>query len=110
MLCRYSFDTSVGVILWQIGLFGYAHWDPSYQSTSDRLSIFVEYMSSFYDLDHEIILYGAAEAPLGKAKVLKLPLRSLPDVALPEVATLYIPPKQPPTIDLEMAKRLGIKV
>ncbi|WP_188112934.1 hypothetical protein [Mycobacterium simiae] len=67
-------------------------------------------MSSFYDLDHEIILYGAAEAPLGKAKVLKLPLRSLPDVALPEVATLYIPPKQPPTIDLEMAKRLGIKV
>jgi len=108
VLCRYSFDTSVGLILWQIGLFGYAYWDPEYKSSSDRLTTFVEYMANYYDLDHEVVLYEASEIPLGNARVTRLPLSALPDNPLPGVATLYVPPGKRPVADLDLARRLGI--
>jgi hypothetical protein len=110
VLCRYSFDTSVGLILWQIGLFGYAYWDPEYKSSAARLKIFVEYMADYYDLNHEVVLYEASEVPLGNARVVRLPLSALPNSPLPGVATLYVPPRSRPAPDLDLARRLGIKI
>lgn len=110
VLCRYLFDTSVGLILWQIGLFGYAYWDPEYKSSAARLKLFVDYMAGHYDLNHEVILYEASEVPLGNARVVRLPLSALPDSPVPGVATLYVPPRRRPTPDLDLARRLGIKI
>jgi hypothetical protein len=110
VLCGYAFDTSVGLILWQIGLFGFANWDPTYPSAHERLELFVEYMSQFYDGQHEVLLYEASESPLGNPRVTKTTLRNLPNCSVSGVATLYVPPKGQPTVDRSIARRMGIRV
>lgn len=110
VLCRYAFDTSVGLILWQIGLFGFANWDPTYSSAYERLQVFVEYMRQFYDEEHEVLLYEASESPLGNARVTRTLLRDLPNCSISGVATLYVPPKGRPTVDRSMAQRMGLRI
>jgi len=110
VLNKYRFDPSAGLILWQIGLFGYAYWDPQYKGNPEALKELVEYLKEFYKADHEVVLYEASEFPLGNARVQRLSLAQLPETTISGVATLYIPPKSLPSIDLAMAQRLHIPV
>jgi hypothetical protein len=108
LLNKYRFDTSAGLILWQIGLCGYAYWDGEYKANRKGLEVLVDYLKDFYGESHEVFLYEASELPLGNAKAQRLSLSTLPDAKISGVATLYIPPKAPPSPNLEMARRLGI--
>lgn len=108
VLNRYRFDTSAGLILWQIGLFGNAYWDPKYKASSKKLRVLVDYLKEFYGSDHEVVIYEASEFPLGNAKFQRLPLSGLPRAKISGVATLYVPPRVLPSADLDMAKKLDI--
>jgi len=108
LLNKYRFDTSAGLILWQIGICGYAYWDPEYKVNSEGLKVLVDYLKDYYDIDHEVVLYEASELPLGNAKIQRLPLSGLPQTKISGVATLYVPAKAPPSVDLNMARKLGI--
>jgi Tetrapyrrole (Corrin/Porphyrin) Methylases len=110
LLNKYRFDTSAGLILWQIGLFGYSYWDPEYKANTKSLDVLVGYLADHYGASHEVVLYEAAEFPLAKPTAERLPLSRLPQTRISGVATLYIPPKSRPSTDLTAARELGVPV
>lgn len=109
LLSRYSFDASSGLLLWQIGVFGYALWDPRYKPTPKHLQILVEYLTPHYGPDHKVVLYEASELPLGAPRIRSLRLCELAHSNPSPITTLYIPPRRLPQADLEVAKKLGFK-
>lgn len=108
VLNRYRFDTSSGLLLWQVGLFGYARWDPEYKPNPSYLKVLMEYLGQHYPPEHEVILYEASELPLGNPTVQPLPLTALAEAQMSGVTSLYVPPRALPSADLELAKKLGI--
>jgi hypothetical protein len=110
VLNKYRFDPSAGLILWQIGLFGYSYWDPEYKANSKSFEVLLTYLTDYYDASHEVVLYEAAEFALGNPTIQRLPLSSLPQAKISGVATLYVPPKNRPSTDLVAARKLGIPI
>lgn len=108
VLNKYRFDTSAGLVLWQVGLFGYAYWSAHYEPNRERLKVLADYLASHYGSEHEVVLYEASEFALGTPEVNRVPLSGLSQAAMSGVATLYVPPKTQPSTDMEMARQLGI--
>jgi hypothetical protein len=108
LLNKYQFDASAGLILWQVGICGYAYWDSQYHVHTKGLEVLVEYLERSYGSGHEVVLYEASEFAVASPKVIRIPLSKLADTNISGVATLYVPPKSPPSIDMEMANRLGV--
>lgn len=109
LLNQYRFDTSAGLLLWQVAFLGYLYWDPDYEADPQRLQVLVEYLTPYYGGEHEIVLYEASEFPLGNPFVRKLRLQDLASAEMLPITTLYVPPKQLPNADLGFAKKLGFK-
>jgi hypothetical protein len=108
VLNQYRFDTSAGIVLWQVGLFGFAYWDPDYKPNPAHLQVLVDYLSKHYGAEHEVVIYEAAELPLGNPRVQRCPLSALSAAKLLAISTLYVPPKGLPSANLDLAKELGI--
>ncbi len=109
LLYKYRFDTSVGLILWQVGVLGETIWAPPHKAARDRLDILADYLINYYGGDHEVVFYHAPELPAGQPAIERLRLSELPHAQLLHISTLYIPPKGRPSYDYEMAKRLGME-
>jgi hypothetical protein len=106
VLNRYKFDSLAALILWQVGLFGDAYWQRRHSVKPEALAVLADYLASEYGAEHEVVLYEASEFPLGNPRVQRVPLSELAAVAISGVATLCVPPKAPPSVDIEMARRL----
>ncbi len=109
LLYKYRFDTSVGLILWQVGVLGEVLWDPPHKAVRGRLPILADYLIDHYSSDHEVILYHAAELPAAQPSIERLQLHELPNAKLVSLSTMFIPPKGRAEFDAEMAKRLDMK-
>jgi hypothetical protein len=72
------------------------------------LEVLVEYLERFYSSAHEVVLYEASEFAVASPKVIRIPLSKFAETDISGVATLYVPPKCLPSIDMEMADRLGV--
>lgn len=91
LLYRRQFDSSCHLILWQIDIIGVLD-NPLLHDNRKGASILVDYLKSYYNVDHEVILYEAAQYPSFEPKILKLPLNKLPTANFSRISTLYIPP------------------
>jgi hypothetical protein len=74
-----------------------------------NMPIFVEYLESFYGPEHQVILYEAAQYPVCKPKIQRLPIKQITAAKPSGITSLYLPPKILPAINEEMLDRLGLK-
>ncbi|MFB2919584.1 SAM-dependent methyltransferase [Aerosakkonema funiforme] len=107
LVYKRKFDTSSSLILWQFGIVGELSFNPEIRA-SRCLPILIEYLQQYYDPDHEIIIYEAAQYPVCTPVIQHVPLAKVPEILDNSMSTLYIPPKAPASPDLEMLDRLGI--
>lgn len=105
---RYRFDPSAALILWQLGVLGETRWEPGAPVRRDRLELLAGYLSTHYGSDHEVVLYEASELPGGNARIERVALRRLGDARIVGVATLFVPPKAPPSADSETVRQLQL--
>ena len=101
------FDTSTGLILWQIGVIDNLSIGQS-KTPLLALSMLIEKLQPHYGLDHEVIVYEAAILPGYSPQIQPVPLGQLSSARLTPASTLYIPPTQPAAVDRQIAKRLGL--
>lgn len=107
LIRRRKFDPTSALILWQIAVIGnlgfHKERGPAY-----GLTVLSEVLATQYSPDHEVIVYEAAVYPVCQPMIQRLPLARLPEAQITEVSTLYVPPKGPAPVDVEMMARLGM--
>ncbi len=107
LVCKPNFDTSRSLILWQFGFVGDWSFNPEVH-VSRGLPILIEYLQEYYDPEHEVVVYEAAQYPVCEPVIQRVPLVKIPEAQGLAMSTLYVPPKAPPSPDLEVLDRLGI--
>jgi uncharacterized protein YabN with tetrapyrrole methylase and pyrophosphatase domain len=100
------FDTSTPLILWQVSVIGQT--ETAFEPNRIALDALVERLGERYGPDHEVVLYEAAQYPVGGPTIERLPLGRLAEAPMPPLATLYVPPIRSPEPDLNVFDRLGI--
>ncbi|BAQ68057.1 hypothetical protein NHU_00890 [Rhodovulum sulfidophilum] len=101
--------TDEHVVIWQIGCVGDLGFNFSGYDNR-HLNILVDYLEKFYDADHEVVHYVGSQYPMCPAIVQRMPLKDLRTASVTGLSTLYIPPQDELKTDVEMARRLGLKV
>ena len=106
LIYRYSVEPSALLVLWQVGFLGQVTTpdDPA----PVPLEILVEYLRDFYPEDHDAIIYQASPYPIWAPLIRRVPLAALAAAELPPMATLVVPPRTRPAVDLRMLDRLGM--
>lgn len=107
MLYQHRPDPTTHLLLWQIALAG-EYTLTEFCTTADRLQILVEHLSQWYPLEHEVVIYEAANLPLQPPRIERLPLKALPHAELTVISTLLIPPAKPLQLNDIMLAKLGI--
>jgi hypothetical protein len=99
-------DPSAALILWQIGAVG----DPLYHRDGYNLSLLpllVARLCQFCPPDHVCTVYEAAIYPDIDPTIRQAPIRSLTEMTLTWVSTVYIPPSRPSSRDTYVLSRIG---
>jgi uncharacterized protein YabN with tetrapyrrole methylase and pyrophosphatase domain len=99
-------DTRVPLVLWQIGALGRIEHASHYDYR--HIAILSEVLQLLYAQTHEVVIYEAASNPLRDPIIEFVPLDRLVDASVTTRSTLYVPPRDDPSIDYEMARRLGV--
>ncbi len=110
LIYAHRFDTSAGLVLWQVGVLGETRWDPLHKAVPGRLRVLADYLADFYGRDHQVFLYRAAELPSGRPAIEGVSLGDLPGAKLIEAGTLYVPPKGRPNLDSQMVGKLAMEL
>jgi hypothetical protein len=105
---KINFDSSAGLILWQVGVLGEVLWNPPHLAVSERLPLLARYLTDYYGADHEVVLYHASPYPASQPEIERIPLSSLAKAKLVSSAILYVPPNGHVKFDPEMADKLGL--
>ncbi len=109
LLYKRRFDPRGHLILWQVDIIGVLS-NPQMHNNKKGARLLVKYLSNFYELNHEVILYEAAQYPLLEPTIQRMHLSQLPDANFSRISTLYVPPRKENTYDIEMLKELDINV
>jgi hypothetical protein len=106
LLHRRPIDAACALVLWQIGVVGEtgAVTDPQYR----HLDLVAERLAAVYGTDHEVVVYEASPYPVASAMVERVRVADLPSAPMTPLATLYVPPATAPSVDGEVAVRLGL--
>jgi uncharacterized protein YabN with tetrapyrrole methylase and pyrophosphatase domain len=107
ILYQHRPDPSTHLLLWQIALAG-DHTLTQFSTTSERLQVLVDLLSQWYPLDHEVVIYEAANLPLQQPRIERLALNALPQAKLTVISTLLIPPSQALQLNEIALAKLGI--
>ncbi len=107
MLYQHVPNPCTHVVLWQIALAG-EHTLTQFSTTKQRLHILVEHLSQWYPIDHQVIIYEAANLAVQSPRVEHIALADLPDARLTTISTLLIPPQQALALNPAMLAKLGI--
>jgi uncharacterized protein YabN with tetrapyrrole methylase and pyrophosphatase domain len=105
LLYRREYDSSSHLILWQpfvIGVLGI----PQNHDPKKGLQLLTYYLKEKYSLDHEIILYEAAQYPGFSPSIKSIKLKSLPEEKISSLTTLYVKPAKIKQADVSMLKLL----
>jgi Tetrapyrrole (Corrin/Porphyrin) Methylases len=103
---KYKFDTSTGLVLWQLGVLGENDWAPPHPNVRPRLETLAEYLMGYYRPTHRVFLYHAPEFPTSPPVVEELALADIPKARFFTISTLYIPPQDRPERNLENIRAL----
>jgi hypothetical protein len=83
-------DTAGLVLLWQVALSGDLSCSRMH-AERDGLQALVDKLLRWYPVDHEVILYEAAQLPIGSPRIERLALCDLPAAHYEEYTTLVMP-------------------
>lgn len=92
LLYRRRFDSTSGLILWQVGALGEVTGRSAF-CRPERLQTLVETLRRHYPAKHEVVIYYASTFPAYPPVVQRLPLVDLPRTRVAPLATLYVPPR-----------------
>jgi uncharacterized protein YabN with tetrapyrrole methylase and pyrophosphatase domain len=103
------FDPCTPLILWQIGVIA----DLSVREPGTRneqgLRALVDTLVEHYCAEHEVVVYRAAQWPIGDPSIERIPLARLAAAEITPLSTLYVPPLPDLPVDQEMIDRLGLR-
>lgn len=106
---KHTLDLYSYVVLWQIGLAG--EWTlQSFATSKSNLEKTVSYLSRWYPLSHEVIIYEAPFLPTQQARIERFPLSELSEKELGMSSTMVIPPLKKLELDEEGLKLFGLTV
>lgn len=98
-----KFDPRSHLILLQVGNIGRHD-----QVLTSRVSVLKEYLLQFYQAEHLVCYYEAAQYPLSKSRKDYFPLSEIEKQPVSSLTTLYVPPMSLATYNIDMINKLGI--
>jgi len=101
-------DPSSHLILWQVGSIGVLGHVRSHDN-SKGAKLLLNHLIQYYHVDHQVILYEAAQYPHLEPRIDTLRLTELPEAPFSRISTLYVPPLCKVPCDEAMLITLGIK-
>ncbi|MBV9576867.1 MAG: uroporphyrinogen III methylase [Gammaproteobacteria bacterium] len=109
LIYRRRIDSSNHIILWQVGIIGALGYPKSHDNTLGA-HVLTETLKSYYDSDHPVTLYQAAQYPHFEPLIHTIPLKNLASAKFPSMTTLYIPPAYTLKCDQAMLKALNMHI
>ena len=108
LLRRRRPDTTVPLILWQIGVIGQPGHVPGPTTSGKGLALLAEVLREQYGGDHGVTVYRTSLFPGSEPSVNRLTVAGLADATVEKMATLFVPPLRSAPVDPAMAERLGV--
>jgi precorrin-3B methylase len=99
-------DVTVPMILWQAGAVGRV--DYPRDGNRDNIKILSDVLQELYGPGHEVVIYEATRAPDGGPMIEFVSLEHLAETSISLISTVYVPPRDEPHVDEDMARRLGM--
>ena len=109
LIHRRQVDNHCHLILWQVDIIGVLE-NPEIHDNRLGAKILLDYLKQYYNLDHEVVLYEAAQYPGFEPRIDRLILEQLPDATFSRLSTLYIPPAHKAHCDTAVLKTLNINI
>lgn len=91
LIHRKKFDTSSHLILWEIDAIG-IKYNPPASKNEKGIKFLIKYLQQYYGLEHQVILYEAAQYPGFEPRIETITLGQLHTATISRITTLYIPP------------------
>lgn len=101
------FDPNSHLILWQVDVIGRLD-NPQRHDNSNGIKLLIDYLLKQYSVNHEIIIYEAAQYPGFEPRIEKILLGQLQNACLSRISTLYVPPASKTLNDEVTLKLLNI--
>lgn len=102
-------EISGAVVLWQIGVVGDIGYNPEGVDVK-KLELLREALERYYGPQHEVIIYEASPFVVCEPRLERIPLSKLAECNVTSLSTLFIPPLESRSLNLDMIEKLGIKV
>lgn len=106
LLRRRQSDVTVPLVLWQVGAVGRA--DHPSDGNRGNVAVLGGVLQRQYGPAHEVVIYEAASAPGDDPVIEFVPLEQLEQATVRLSSTLYVPPREDPLVDEDMAVLLGM--
>lgn len=107
LISRRRPDSSIPLILWQIGLTGEMGYKKKFKKTG--LRVLIDVLLETYSIEHEVVIYQAAQYFNCNPRIDRVPLASVLEADVTLFSTLFIPAISRPNPDPVMLSRLGLK-
>lgn len=86
-----TFDPYSHLILWQVDVIGRLD-NPQIHDNTQGTKLLVEYLARSYQINHEVIIYEAAQYPGFDPTIERKSLEQLIETCFSRISTVYIPP------------------
>lgn len=107
LIYQRKIDPSSHLVLWQISIIGALN-HPKIHDNASGIRLLLNYLEKDYSLDHEAILYVAAQYPTMVPIINKITLKELEHTQIERLSTLYVPPAVTLQPQLKALRALGI--
>lgn len=108
LLRRRTVDPTSGLLLWQIAIAG--HLDYPDEPDPNGVRLLAELLETWYGNDHDVVVYEAAQYAIMEPLIRPTTIGQLPETPVSILSTLYIPPREPARVDVQMVGRLGLSL
>jgi hypothetical protein len=100
-------DTTVPLLLWQIGLVGTMDFDPHGPTSNQKgLNLLTKVLLKRYPRRHQVTVYEASPFPVCDPIIDRLPLCDLPRGRVTSSSTLYVPPTEEAPVNRRVMRSL----
>jgi hypothetical protein len=103
-----SFDPHSALILWQIGALGVTTYHLQELWNAGGLAILAEVLRRHYPPNHPAVIYEATHYPVCEPLIQRTTIDGIPQGQVNTHSTLWVPPIARATLDVAMARQLGL--
>lgn len=109
LLHQRRFDPRGHLILWQVDVIGVLT-NPLCHHNKKGAQLLVKYLCNYYQSNHQVFLYEAAQYPGIEASIQSMSLSDLPEATFSKISTLYVPPIKDDWHDDNFIKEMDINI